>query len=342
MNTPQALLAHTGKTFPELWREVDAARARKGDDLPDWADHVFLPLAAWYAITCNLFDVEVLSDDMVTTMGILACIGAWRPTQDIVRFDPDVYVSLSKTGIDGNLPVDVLKRLPAWCLYIETPGLIYDERVWEGFFVFLESDANTGHDELRIIFSSQECAYYPCILHIGPWTLQHACKLSNDFSTTLLYERGKKIDGKHPICVDLGLQTALNCILYVCSYGLNDQEGWGSSGSIAYPRDAAAGIRHVISWGGRPVRSICRAWHTALTRAGIGRRIRPYDLRHAFATYALAGSADIGSVARLMGHTDASMILKTYQHVQDAQKRAAVEAAPDILDLAKRQRLPGV
>lgn len=236
MNTPQALLAHTGKTFPELWREVDAARARKGDDLPDWADHVFLPLAAWYAITCNLFDVEVLSDDMVTTMGILACIGAWRPTQDIVRFDPDVYVSLSKTGIDGNLPVDVLKRLPAWCLYIETPGLIYDERVWEGFFVFLESDANTGHDELRIIFSSQECAYYPCILHIGPWTLQHACKLSNDFSTTLLYERGKKIDGKHPICVDLGLQTALNCILYVCSYGLNDQEGWGSSGSIAYPR----------------------------------------------------------------------------------------------------------
>ncbi len=112
---------------------------------------------------------------------------------------------------------------------------------------------------------------------------------------------------------------------------------------VWHDRDTAAGIRHVISWGGRPIRSICRAWHTALTRAGIGRRIRPYDLRHAFATYALAGSADIGSVARLMGHTDASMILKTYQHVQDAQKRAAVEAAPDILNLIEyRQCLPGV
>ena len=112
---------------------------------------------------------------------------------------------------------------------------------------------------------------------------------------------------------------------------------------VWHDRDTAAGIRHVISWGGRPIRSICRAWHTALTRAGIGRCIRPYDLRHAFATYALVGSADIGSVARLMGHTDASMILKTYQHVQDAQKRAAVEAAPDILNLIEyRQCLPGV
>lgn len=114
---------------------------------------------------------------------------------------------------------------------------------------------------------------------------------------------------------------------------------------VWWRHDSALDIRHVISWGGRPVRSICRAWHTALTRAGIARRIRPYDLRHAFATYALAGSADIGSVARLMGHVDASMILNTYQHVQDTQKRAAIEAAPDILGLAgstRAKRLPGI
>lgn len=114
---------------------------------------------------------------------------------------------------------------------------------------------------------------------------------------------------------------------------------------VWWRHDSSLDIRHVISWGGRPVRSICRAWHTALTRAGIARRIRPYDLRHAFATYALAGSADIGSVARLMGHVDASMILNTYQHVQDNQKRAAIEAAPDILGLAgstRAKRLPGI
>lgn len=109
-----------------------------------------------------------------------------------------------------------------------------------------------------------------------------------------------------------------------------------------HQHDKIRGISHVISWGGRPLKSICRAWHAALLRAGVERRIRPYDLRHAFATYALAGSADIGSVASLMGHTDASMILKTYQHVQEAQKRAAVEAAVDILELHSSTELPGL
>lgn len=100
----------------------------------------------------------------------------------------------------------------------------------------------------------------------------------------------------------------------------------------------------VISWKGQPVRCIGKAWRNTLKRAGIGRRIRPYDLRHAYATYSLAGGADIKTVAELMGHADASMILKTYQHVQDAQKRAAVEAMPDFLGLAKhaKGRVPGL
>lgn len=40
-----------------------------------------------------------------------------------------------------------------------------------------------------------------------------------------------------------------------------------------------------------------------------------------------------------MGHVDASMILKTYQYVQDAQKHAAVEVTADILDVANRKWL---
>ena len=114
-----------------------------------------------------------------------------------------------------------------------------------------------------------------------------------------------------------------------------------------YAHDNQKNISHVISWNGRPIKHINGAWKAALKKAGIERRIRPYDLRHAFATYAPAGAADIGSVATLMGHVDASMILKTYQHVQDTQKRAAVEAAPDILGLKKIKKhdedsLPGI
>jgi hypothetical protein len=45
-----------------------------------------------------------------------------------------------------------------------------------------------------------------------------------------------------------------------------------------------------------------------------------------------------------MGHTDARMVLQTYQHVLESHKRTAVEAMPDILRLkrAEGSSMPGV
>lgn len=98
-----------------------------------------------------------------------------------------------------------------------------------------------------------------------------------------------------------------------------------------HDEDAQAGIEHVISWAGKPIRkSVKTAWYNALRAAGISRHIRPYDLRHAFATDAIAAGADIGTVAKLMGHANANMVLQHYQHVLTKQKKAVVEALPDM------------
>ena len=98
-----------------------------------------------------------------------------------------------------------------------------------------------------------------------------------------------------------------------------------------WAHDQLKGIEYIISHNGRKVKGdMSYSWRKALKDAGITRRIRPYDLRHAFATEALAAGADVGTVARLMGHADATMVLKHYQHVMNAQKIAAVEALPDI------------
>jgi integrase len=78
------------------------------------------------------------------------------------------------------------------------------------------------------------------------------------------------------------------------------------------------------------VQSIKTSWNKTLKRAGITRRIRPYDLRHAFATEAIAAGVDVGTVSKLMGHTTPTMVLKHYQHVLDQQKRAAVETLPEV------------
>ncbi len=94
--------------------------------------------------------------------------------------------------------------------------------------------------------------------------------------------------------------------------------------------DEARGIRFLIHYRGRPVEKIGKAWRESLRRAGISRRIRPYDLRHAFATELIAAGKDMGTVAKLMGHSGPAMLLTHYQYVMDSQKRAAVESLPDI------------
>ena len=97
-----------------------------------------------------------------------------------------------------------------------------------------------------------------------------------------------------------------------------------------YAEDAKKGIEYVISYAGKPVRTTLHAWWLALKRAGIKRRIRPYDLRHAFGSELIAAGIDIGTVAKLMGHASPLMLLKHYQHVSNRQKREAVEALPDV------------
>ena len=104
--------------------------------------------------------------------------------------------------------------------------------------------------------------------------------------------------------------------------------------------DTRIGCEYVIAYKGRPVRSISSGWHNALKRAGITRRIRPYDLRHAFASLALMHGADIKSVAETMGHRGITMLLTVYQHTRFDQCRRAVNAAPGLFSSsgAKKER----
>jgi integrase len=97
--------------------------------------------------------------------------------------------------------------------------------------------------------------------------------------------------------------------------------------------DKAAGIPWVIHFRGKPVKRISRAWHAACDRAGIERRIRPYDLRHAFATMALDAGADLKCVSELMGHANQVMVLRYYQHTNTEQRRRAINTLPSLEDL---------
>lgn len=94
--------------------------------------------------------------------------------------------------------------------------------------------------------------------------------------------------------------------------------------------DEVLGATHIVHFRGKPITAFGPAWRRTLQRAGITRRIRPYDLRHAFATEAIAAGIDVGTVASLMGHSSPTMIFNHYQFVMTSQKRSAVEALPQI------------
>ena len=67
-----------------------------------------LPTAAW---------------EIIGPASELAGLAAWRITQQVYRFDPDLYTALLATPVAGEIPGEQFRRLPAWCVSVETLGL---------------------------------------------------------------------------------------------------------------------------------------------------------------------------------------------------------------------------
>lgn len=66
------------------------------------------------------------------------------------------------------------------------------------------------------------------------------------------------------------------------------------------------------------------------TRAGLP-SIRLHDLRHSYATAALASGVPVKVVSQRLGHADIGVTLKVYAHVMPGDDQAAATAADDLL-----------
>jgi integrase len=111
--------------------------------------------------------------------------------------------------------------------------------------------------------------------------------------------------------------------------------------SMWHAEDQAQGVEHVVHWKGQPVKSIRTAWAKVLKAAGIGRRIRPYDLRHALGTHAVDGGADDKAVAGVMGHADMTMLNEHYKHTTPRQTEEVMAAAPRFFVEPTSAAVPG-
>ena len=94
--------------------------------------------------------------------------------------------------------------------------------------------------------------------------------------------------------------------------------------------DAADGLDRgpVIHWNGRSISHFRKSFNSAKRRAGITRRLRPYDFRHQFASAMLGRNIDLKTASELLGHSRPDTTARVYQHTNPQLHRDAIDRIP--------------
>ena len=256
MTTPDRLrgyLRHFAGKYPDAWQQFDDFRAARGKDLPDWPSWCWCPLAGAYAIVSGGGD-ERVPFQRVGDIGSLGALAAWRMTQGIYRFDSDLFAALWSTPLT-KIPVEILYRLPEWCVYIEAPpNYKIDKHELLGWFTHLEYDAKTGRPELRFVFDlgQKGGVLSPFMLHLTAATLSECVELAlaeSGRQAELLFE-----EPPLPITITneqvretltVGLEPIVSVILYLCTVAADvaDLRGKREKPGNPAPRKTKRGLR---------------------------------------------------------------------------------------------------
>lgn len=89
-----------------------------------------------------------------------------------------------------------------------------------------------------------------------------------------------------------------------------------------------AKTEYIIEFRGRPIKSIKRAWQSAVKRAGLDYTPRPYDLRHVAISALENAGVPVSTAAKLAGHKDITTTLNVYTHSLHKNEQEAVNHLP--------------
>lgn len=239
---PESMLARAGKAIDGIWKAVDAYRASPPAGIRPWDPRVFLPLDGWHMLIREA-EPNISEERRYYNSLLLSTAGAWRPGQDVVRFDPDLQAMLVKTPITGDLPAEALARLPAWSVWFDSGSMSVNGRDFEGFFAALEQDEERTRLFLRLIFAGRN-GRHAVLLPLGPWPLEKAVHLANELVRRNRARNGLSADETDLPYVDAGLHAALNLVLYVCSLNGERSSGFPLPREAAFSAPQAKKTRH--------------------------------------------------------------------------------------------------
>jgi hypothetical protein len=218
---PLSHLNDIGKMYPTAWKQVNIMRGRRGRDLPKWPKWCFMPTAGWYDIlSYEMMGGGPLPPTSGIAIGQLAALGTWRYSQGIYQFGPEFMDALHSTAIGGKIPVEVLLRLPEWCVYISTSSLdmVWCESKLHGFFAHLEWNPHTRGNALCLLVDAEN-VLTPIPIPLGPWSLSEGVRRTVDATV--------RNAQRHNACADdlidllpvmvANMQGLVSAVLYLCS-----------------------------------------------------------------------------------------------------------------------------
>lgn len=234
--SPLKWLQLYNQKYPSAWKIIDSFRQQQGKgNICRWPNWCFCPLAGAYAAVTGgqiSFDITRASD--ISSVGALA---GWRQSKGIYRVDKEIFDSLSDTTINGEIPSEVLYKLPQWCVYVEIPeGAKFNPQQAKGFFAFLEYDARDFHSELIILLDADNILL-PFILFLGG-TIEDGFRKLLENNEKMSAQSGfplKMIQQQLGIKGDEGLNDIskiispyISVLLYLCSENADIKDSSGS------------------------------------------------------------------------------------------------------------------
>jgi hypothetical protein len=208
------MLEFVGREMPGVWTRIEELRA-EFRTVADWPTWCFAPTAVAYPI----------SGDQPMLAAKLTALAAWRMTKGIYRFDPTLMEALIDTPLDGDVPVDVLRRLPEWCIYLELDRLPTWRGAARGVWLSLERAGTTdgGPLVLHLLLDSERDLDSSLNDHS---MLAVAVPLAGESLLTSLQQcLGNVPDDPLVVRLNAIVQPILSLLLYVCSQGAEMSRG---------------------------------------------------------------------------------------------------------------------
>ena len=202
LTVPEKILRNIKQKVPDLNKYIVEAYNKTLPLRTAYPSYTFLPLDIWYDIALQIAEAEGL--ELLPVLADMFFAGTWQYSKGIYTFDPDLLLALLESAIDGNIPADILTRIPEHCVYIDACG---------GFFAQLLYDPDL-HCPLLGLYGAEQVVFVP-LIH-GP--LDEAL---DKYRKLPRFQNDEDIIGKFTDEIAAQerdfAEKCLNLILYLCS-----------------------------------------------------------------------------------------------------------------------------